>query len=213
MKPLLLTLSKQIPALLCALLLNACISGPKANTLYTLQPVKQDRLGREFADFKEMILVMPVRLAPQLQGRGLVIQRSATESKASPDHLWAGPLDQQIAENIVSNLKELLGTDNVAVYPGPRYGTTRYQVEVEINEFSGNEHSFTTRAVCTLSDIAGKSIVQRKSFRQTLTIDKPDYPGYVSAASRAIGDLSREVATALLNARQAQPAPPGSHEK
>ncbi len=198
--------------LLCALLLSACIAGPTANTLYTLQPVKQDRLGQEFSGFGEMILIMPVRLAPQLQGRGLVSQRSATESKTSLNNLWAGPLDQQIAETVVSNLKNILGTDNVAVYPGPRFGVIRYQVEVEINDFSGSEQSFTTRAVCTLSDAASKTMLSRKSFQQTLNIDKPDYSGYVEKASQAIGDLSKEMAAALLAARQSQPTP-RSHEK
>jgi uncharacterized lipoprotein YmbA len=156
---------------------------------------------------------MPVRLAPQLQNRGLVSQRSATEFTASIDHLWAGPLDQQIAVNLIGNLKELLGTDNLAIYPGPRFGATRYQVEVEISEFSGNEQSFTLRAIYTLSDNATKTMLQRKSFFRTLTIDKPVHSGYVESASRAIGDLSKEVAVALLAAHQSQPQPPHSHEK
>jgi hypothetical protein len=213
MKPLMNALCRVSPLLLCTLLLSACITSPPANTLYTLQPIPQERLGREFTGFGEMILIMPVRLAPQLQGRGLVSQRSATESKAAVNHLWAGPLDQQIAENIARNLKILLGTDNIAVYPGPRYGTTRYQVEVEINEFSGLEQSFTTRAVYTLSDTAVKTILSRKTFEQTLPIDKPDYSGYVSIASQALSDLSKEIATALLAARHSQPAAPHSHEK
>lgn len=198
--------------LVCALVLSACMAGPTANTLYTLQAAKQDRLGQEFSGFGEMILIMPVRLAPQLQGRGLISQRSATESKASLNHLWAGPLDQQIADNIVSNLKGFLGTDNVAVFPGPRFGVIRYQVEVEINDFSGTEQSFTTRAVCTLSDAASKTMLSRKSFQQTRNIDKPDHSGYVASAAQAIGALSKEVATALLAARQSQPLP-RSHEK
>jgi uncharacterized lipoprotein YmbA len=188
--------------LLCTLLLSACVAGPTANTLYTLQPARQNRLGQDFSGFKEMILVMPVRLAPQLQGRGMVSQRSATESKASANHLWAGQLDQQIAETVVSNLKDLLDTDNVAVYPGPRYGVTRYQVEVEINDFSGFDQTFTTRAVCTVSDAFNKTMLYRKSFQQTRNIDKPDYTGYVERATQAIGDLSKEVATALLVAHR-----------
>jgi hypothetical protein len=199
--------------LLCTVLLNACISAPTAKTLYTLQPVKQELLGRDFAGWGEMILLMPVRLAPQLQNRGLISQRSPTESMASIDHLWAGPLDQQIAVSLIGNLKELLGTDNLAIYPGPRFGATRYQVEVEISEFSGSEQSFTLRAVYTLSDSTSKTMLQRKSFLRTLAIDKPDHSGYVASASRAIGDLSKEMAIALLAARQSQPQPPRSHEK
>jgi len=199
--------------LLCTLMLSACIAGPTANTLHTLQPVQQERLGGGLSGFDAMILIMPVRLAPQLQGRGLISQRSATEFKASASHLWAGPLEQQIAENIAGNLKSLLGTDNVAVYPGPRYGVTRYQIEIEINEFSGREQAFTTRAVYTLSDPAVKTILSRKTFQQTLPIDKPDYSGYVSAASKTLGDLSKEMAAALLAAHHPQPTAPRSYEK
>jgi ABC-type uncharacterized transport system auxiliary subunit len=52
---------QQAMLLLCTLFLSACITGPTANTLYTLQPARQDRLGKEFNGFKEMILIMPVR--------------------------------------------------------------------------------------------------------------------------------------------------------
>lgn len=199
------------PLLLCLLLLSACVAGSRSNTLYTLHPPKQARLGNDLADLREMILIMPIRLAPQLQGRGLVSQRSDTESKMAANHLWSGPLDQQIAENLATGLKELLGTDNVAAYPGPRFGVTRYQVEVEINEFSGNEQTFTLRAVYTLSDGVAKTILARKSFQQTRAIDKSDYSDYVSIASQTIGDLSKEVATALLKARQTQPVLPVPH--
>jgi len=199
--------------LLCTVLLNACISAPTAKTLYTLQPVKQELLGLDFVGFSDMILLMPVRLAPQLQNRGLISQRSATEFTASVDHLWAGPLDRQIAENLIGNLKELLGTDNLALYPGPRFGATRYQVEVEISEFSGSEQSFTLRAVYTLSDSASKTMLERKSFLKTLAIDKPDHSGYVESASRAIANLSKEVAVALLAARRSQSQPQHPHEK
>ncbi len=198
---------------LLVFLLNACISRPTASTIYALQPVKQEPLNQQFADFKEMILLMPIRLAPQLQGRGLILQRSGSEYQSSANHLWAGPLNLQVADTIVGNLKHLLGTDNVAVFPGPRFGVTRYQIEVEINDFSGDKQSFTTRAVYTLSDTADKNIVSRKSFQQVRAIDKPDYSSYVSTASLAIGDLSKEVAAALLAARQSQSLPQRSHEK
>jgi uncharacterized protein len=190
--------------LFCALTLSACLAGPRPATLYTLHPIEHDRQQDIPVVLKEMIMVMPVRLAPQLQGRGLVIQRSPTASVALSNHLWAGPLDQQVTNVITTNLKELLVTDNVVVYPGPRFSTPRYQVEVELNDFSGDEHFFNVRAVATISDTSMKTILSRKTFRQTRAIDKPDYSDYVGAASLAIADLSREVATALLDGHQSR---------
>jgi len=203
----LIVLGKQWPLLVCALLLSACLAPTATNTLYTLQPVRQQPLGGAFNDFKEIILLMPVQLAPHLQGRGLISQRSGGEARTSANHLWAGPLDQQIGQQIVSNLKDLLATDNIALYPGPRFGSVRYQLEVEMSEFSGNGRSFTTIAVCTVSDSVHKAIVSRKTFRQTRDIDNPDYSGYVTSASQALADLSKETAAVLLAARRSQPLP------
>lgn len=198
--------------LLTALLLSACIGRPTVNTLYTLEPVRQPPLARDLKNTNEMILILPIRLAPTLQGRGLVRQRSPVESRAAANHLWAGPLDEQIAATVAANLKTLLATANIAVYPGPRFGASRFQVEIEINEFSGPEQAFTLAAVYTLSDSAARTILVRKTFQQTRAIDKPEYSGYVEAASQTLGDLSREVAAALVATRHPQPAPPQSHE-
>ena len=202
------TVRTQWLLLACVFLLSGCIAPTTTNSLYTLQPIRQQPLGHEFSDFKEIILLMPVQLAPHLQGRGLINQRTSGEASTSASHLWAGPLDQQIGQQIVANLKDSLATDNVAVYPGPRFGVIRYQLEVEMNEFTGNDGSFTTIAVYTLSDAVGKNILQRKTFRQTRPIDKPDYSGYVTSASQAIADLSKEAATVLLAARRSQPSIP-----
>jgi len=190
---------------LCTLVLSAC-PAPPPGTLHSLQPIRQQPLGQDFAGFAEMILLMPVQLAPQLQGRGLVDRHAGGEAHTSATHLWAGPLDQQIGQQLVNNLKDLLATDHVALYPGPRFGTVRYQLEIEMNEFSGNGQTFTTVAVHTVSDANTKIMLTRKTFRQTRPIDKPDYSGYVASGSQAIADLSKEAAAALLAARRSQPA-------
>ena len=150
---------------------------------------------------------MPVQLAPHLQVRGLLNQQAPGEARASATHLWAGPLDQQVSQQIVAGLKDLLATEHIAAFPGPRFGAIRYQIEVELNEFSGNGQEFTTTAVYTISDAAAKTILSRKTFRQTRPIDKSEHSSYVASASQAIADLSKEIADALLIARRTQPEP------
>jgi uncharacterized lipoprotein YmbA len=194
---------------LCALLFSACITAP-ATFLHTLQPVRQQPLGQDFAGFSGLILLMPVRLAPHLQGRGLIDRLADGASHVSTTHLWAGPLDEQIGQQLVGSLRDLLATDHIGLYPGPRFGDVRYQLEVEINEFNGNGDVFTIVAVYTVSDSVAKTILTRKTFRQTQAIDKPDYSGYVANASQAIADLSREAAITLLAVHRSRPpAKPG----
>jgi ABC-type uncharacterized transport system auxiliary subunit len=76
-----------------------------------------------------------------------------------------------------------------------------------LSEFSGNNQAFAITAVYTLSDAAAKTILARKTFRQARPIDKPDHSSYVTSASLATADLSKEIAAALLAARRMQPEP------
>lgn len=195
----------------CLVLLSACFAANKPATLYTLQPQRPSQPAMSASKPDGLIMVMPVRLAPQLQSRGLMLKSSTSSAKASTAHLWAGPLDQQIGETVAANLKALLATDNVATYPGPRYGTTRYQLEFEITEFNGDEHAFRLQATYTLSDVSAKRIVLRKSCTINQETPSPDIAGFVEAASRAVGDLSHETASALTT-HQLNPSRSQTHE-
>lgn len=48
-------------------------------------------------------------------------------------------LDRQIGQRMTVALQQLLATDNIAQYPGPRYAVIGYQIEVEVQEFSGDD--------------------------------------------------------------------------
>ena len=192
----------------CAALLAACVAGPKPGPLHALRSVAQPQAATGFTDFGGMILIMPVRLAPQIQSRSLLIRNEAGETTASLSHRWAGPLDEQIAETLAGNLRALLGTDHVAIAPGPRYGIPHYQLEVEISEFDSDAKGFTLQATYTLADALRKTMLRRTSFNTTRVLDKPGFSGYVEAASEAVAELSAAAAKALIAARQSQPTPP-----
>lgn len=198
---------KPWPLLLVALLLAACLGPSNTTTLHTLQPIRQQPLSTDWEKLPDITLLMPVQVAPHLQVRGLINQVAPGEARASASHLWAGPLEQQISQQIVAGLKDLLGSENIAAFPGPRFGTIFYQIEVELSEFSGNEQLFNTIAVYTISNAVTKTLLSRKTFRQTLPIDTPAYSSTVASASQAIADLSKEIATALLDAHRLQPKP------
>lgn len=187
---------------LCTLLVSGCLAPTASTTLHTLQPIRQQPMGNDLVSMEGLLLVMPVTLAPHLQGRGLIRQPIPGEAWVSTTHFWVGPLDQQIGQQVVNGLRDLLATDNIALYPGPRFGTIRYQLEIELSEFSGNGDTFTTTAVYTVSDAVARTMVVRKTFRQSRPIDTPDLSGYVASASQAIADLSKEAATALLAVRR-----------
>ncbi|MGD9950902.1 MAG: membrane integrity-associated transporter subunit PqiC [Desulfobulbus sp.] len=178
-------------------LLFGCLPSNKTATLYSLQLVEQPPLRLQSPAPASMILIMPVRVAPHLQGRSLLYQQANGETLAAAAPLWSAALDKQIGQKVTTHLQRLLGSANVALFPGPRYGHALYQVEIEVQEFSGDGKIFSTLATYTLSDTVSKIILIRKNFHQNRSIDNPGYSGYVEAASRAVADLSREVAAAL----------------
>lgn len=186
-------------AMVLMALLSGCLAQSKPATLYNLQPPMQQPLSPRPFHVQGLVLLMPIQAAPHLQGRNLLIQRSGGATQATSGHLWTATLDRQVGQRMLMALQQLLATDNIALYPGPRYGVVRYQVEIELQEFSGDDHSFTTQAIYTLSDTTSKTVLRRHTFRQQRNIDKADYSGYVMAASEAVADLSREVASNLMN--------------
>lgn len=185
--------------LITPLLLAGCLVPTKTATLYSLKPMHQQPLQQSHAaPLSGMVLLMPVRMAPHLQGRNLFLLQTSGEAHNSGGHLWAATLERQVGQRMTVQLQDLLATTNVALYPGPRFGDFRFQVEIELQEFSGDDSTFSTLATYTISDTTTKTILARKTFRQNRIIDNPSYSGYVAVASHAVADLSREVALALL---------------
>ncbi len=187
-------------ALALLVLLSGCLAQSKPATLHSLQPPVQQSLSSRPLPLPGLVLLMPIQAAPHLQGRNLLMQRPDGEAQATSGHLWTATLDRQIGQRMTVALQQLLATDNIAQYPGPRYAVIGYQIEVEVQEFSGDGHNFTTQATYTISDMARKTILRRKTFHQQRIIDKADFSGYVASASQALADLSREVAINLQEA-------------
>lgn len=188
-------------------LLSGCLAQSKPATLYSLQPPLQQPLSSRPFHVQGLVLLMPIQAAPHLQGRNLLVQRPSGEAQATSGHLWTASLDRQVGQRMLIALQQLLATDNIAQYPGPRYGLVRYQVEIELQEFNGDGLSFITQATYTLSDTTSKTVLCRHTFRQQRNIDKADYSGYVKAASEAVADLSREVASNLMTVVSSQNLP------
>lgn len=200
-------------ALLCAFCLGACgVNRPAPSTEYSLEPLADSAAGEQRAILTGLIMVMPVRLPPQLKQQGIVTEEDGAGPRMLIGHLWAGPLDEQIGAKLTADLQTLLGTSQVTLYPGPRFGQTRHQVETEIVRFSGDQSSFTLKAVYTVSDPEARRILARKTFSRTVPIEagvekkaadaradasRGERTAYVAAASRALDEFSREVAAEL----------------
>ena len=146
-----------------------------------------------------VILVGPVTLPQQFAGSSIVTRFGPTVIRSSSTHLWAAPLDEQIAAVISRDLSLLLQSGNVSVYPGPRFAEKRYQVDLAIDRFDGMPgKEFTCNLTWTINDLQTRKIIQRKNFSLTIPVNEDNYGAYVTAASTVISRLcAAELAPAV----------------
>ncbi len=184
--------------LIIALLLSGCFNQSPNISLYLLSPLPpKSTLTTKNGPFNAMTIVMPVRLAPQLNQTGMFVRVTPERSHISTHHLWSAPLEKQITETLSANLSRQLHTASFTIYPGPRFGNFVYSVEVDIQDFSPFGEKFTIQAVWTINSLPQKSILKRAAFSKTLDSPQQDYDGYVKSASDAVSQLSQEIADAL----------------
>ncbi len=95
----------------------------------------------------------------------------------------------------------LMSTDHIAVYPWPRSTTIDYQIMVDVTRFDGEmggEVLLLTRWSIVGKD--GKEWVKKKS-RFSQPAGAPDYEATVTAMSRALERLSRDIAAGFRTIR------------
>lgn len=185
--------------LMLAALAAGCVSSGRPVHQYTLETIRSREQPRlDATDIHTMILVGPINLPRQYTGRAIVTRTGPAVIKSSATHLWAAPLEDQIAATMVQDLAILLKSDTIAVFPGPRFGDKKWQLVLDVKQFSGSPNKdFTCSLIWTINDLAARKIVQRKNFTLTVPVGEDSFRAYVTTASAALAALSRELAPVL----------------
>lgn len=111
---------------------------------------------------------------------------------------WAEPLEQNFTRVLAENLAVLLSTDDVVEYPWKRSAGIDYQVLVTVNRFDATRSGDTVLHVrWTVRDADGHTIVPPRASRIAKPVASADYEAIVKAGSRALEELSRQIATAI----------------
>ena len=141
--------------------------------------------------------VGPVELPGYLDRPQIATRESRNELQFAEFDRWAGSLEKGFSSVLAENLSILLSTDRVAVYP---WKTTPidYQVTVNVSRFDGEPGGDVLLiARWTILGDNGKEVIfdSRSSLSEEASED--DYDAIVSAQSRLLEALSREIATAI----------------
>jgi uncharacterized lipoprotein YmbA len=188
---------RTLAGLLSILLVSGCATTSLPVDFYTLSPsVVSETPAANCGDV--VIGIGPV-LWPQYLDRPQIVTRlSPNRISFDEFHRWAGPLDENFEGVLIDNLSKRLQTDYVIKSPGQLPYKPRYKVQIRINQFDGRPgDAVTLKAAWSVVDPnSGKEPALHQSLIREATAGE-GYENMVVAASAAVAELSRQIATEL----------------
>ncbi len=147
------------------------------------------------------IAVGPVTLPERLRRNEIIHRAEPFKVTVEEFDRWAESLEANVTSTLAENLSTMVPTERVIVYPWEMSSLADYSVRARFLEFGPSASGdVVLSAVWAVSSTGGTRIVAlRKSvFREPRAGD--DVLATVSAMSRALGQLSRQIAAEMSEA-------------
>jgi len=183
-------------AVVTALLAGGCLGGTAPTRFYVLGPVD----GPAVAGDRALTLgIGPVSLAGYLD-RPQIVTRPATDKiDLGEFDQWGEPLRDGISRVLAEDLSRQLPSARIAVFPWRGLDAVRYQVLVDVTRFDGPAGGDTAlEARWRILDGVTAKETAAKTTRLAESPGGSGYPLTVSAMSRALNALSRDIAQSLV---------------
>ena len=178
---------------------SGCLGSASATARhYTLAPLSslktEDPGGAERG---AAIVLAPVTMPGYLDRIQIVTRRGQDEIDLAEFDLWSDPLKDGATRVLGENLAGLLRENRVSVLPRRSSQPVKYTVAVDVARFEGvGGGDVALEARWRIVGGDGKELtVRRSTFSETT--GAPGYGALVAAMSRALGALSRDIATAI----------------
>jgi len=184
-----------------SLVLCGCTRSRPAK-FYLLHP-EQKAAAENLSARSLSIGVGPVDMPEYLDRPQIVTRISAGEVRLAEFERWAEPLEDNFSRVLGENLSQLLATDRIAIFPWTGTPHIDYRVTAEVIRFDGAPGTAVLLDArwSIIAEEAGKTLIQKKSVI-TIPAEGQDFVGLVSAQSKAVAALSREIAAAITAAAQ-----------
>jgi uncharacterized lipoprotein YmbA len=172
-----------------------CLGGGNAPTrLYVLAPVETPALPASGA---LSVGVGPVSVPGYLDRPQIVTRPAADKIDLGEFDQWGEPLRDGISRVLAGDLARQMPSSRISVFPWRSLESVRYQVVVDVTRLDGPAGGdLALEARWRILDAAGKEIAL-KTTRLTEPTGGAGYSATVSAMSRTLAALSREIAQTL----------------
>ncbi|MBW2489410.1 MAG: membrane integrity-associated transporter subunit PqiC [Deltaproteobacteria bacterium] len=189
-----------------ALMFSSCLSGGPSRTpatrFYVLNSLYSAENKAELtpvAVLKDVAIgVGPVKLSQVLDRPQIILRTSHNEIRVADLDRWAAPLNENITNVLVDNLSALLATGNILKFPWKARIPIDYQIVMDITRFDGMPgENVDLRARWGILNTNDSNILSKGNSVLTEPIGENSIPAMVSAQSRLLAKLSREIAAEI----------------
>jgi uncharacterized lipoprotein YmbA len=145
-----------------------------------------------------VIGVGPVEISNYLDRPQIITGVGINEYKISELDRWAGNLRSNISAVVAENISIVLSTDRVYVYPWKQSVPIDYKVELNIIRFhKTSDGDVMLRAHWAILEADGKKPLLFRMSKYNEGIEGQGYDALITAKSRMLANLSREIADAI----------------
>jgi uncharacterized lipoprotein YmbA len=206
-----------LPAILAlaVIFLGGCRS--QTPRFYALSPIPEDQVisKRQSPAQNAVIGIGPVKLADYLDESLIVTRTTDNQLEKAQFNRWVGPFKDNFMNVLADNIGILLSTDRIYLYPWRLTVPLNYQVTVDVVRCDGRlGDAAWLEARWSIFKGPDKQLVKMRRSNISEPVTGADYASLVAAQSRAVGQLSQEIAEAIRAAdaigsgRPASPRPP-----
>ncbi len=140
----------------------------------------------------------PIEIPDYLDQSQIVIRVGPNEIKLADSDRWAEPLKENFTRALARNLSSLVCIKEVSFFPWRREIPTDYRVEMNIISFDGRPgEKVILETWWRLLSGDGKTVLQSKRISFSEPVGGRDYQFLIVAHSRALEQLSRDVAETI----------------
>ncbi len=183
-----------VPMVLCALIAAAGCGSTPPSRFYTLSATARPTAMSSSVS----VSVGPVSVPAVVDRPEIVVRTGPNEVWLDEFNRWASPLEDSFGRVVAENLVGMLGTPHVTVFPQTDAVNADYRVAIQVQTFqSAPGEAATLDAVWTVRRSKdAKAQTGRTSIRETT--QGKGYDALAAAHSRAVAQLSRAIADAVL---------------
>ncbi len=184
---------------LAALLgLTACTGGNAPIRFYMLTPLPGPAAASRAGETLPPIGVGPVHMADYLNRPQIVTRSEHNRLQINEAWQWAENPRSAFLRVLVQNLTQLLGSNQVFAFPWRREARIRYQVIVDVDRFDGEDtHTAVLKAGWSVVDTRKNKILAKRRADIRQPADGTGVDKLVQAESRALAELSRQIADTI----------------